>query len=90
MAITGPMVTASGLIFIAATTDSMFRAFDIQTGATLWEAELPASGNAVPMSYEHDGVQYVVIAAGGHFTSPVPASDHVMAYRLPLTATGEE
>ncbi len=79
----GPMVTASGLVFIAATTDSMFRAFDINSGEVLWEASLPSSGNAVPMSYEYGGRQYVVIAAGGHFTSPAKASDHLMAFRLP-------
>jgi glucose dehydrogenase len=41
------------------------------------------TGNAVPMTYRYQGSQYVVIAAGGHFTSPLPASDHVMAFRLP-------
>jgi quinoprotein glucose dehydrogenase len=78
----GPMVTASGLIFIAATSDSYFRAFDIDDGAELWKTKLPTTGNAVPMTYRYKGKQYVVIAAGGHFTSPLPAGDHVMAYRL--------
>ena len=78
----GPMVTATGLIFIAATSDGYFRAFDISNGDELWRTELPTSGNAVPMSYTYQGHQYVVIAAGGHFVSPLPSSDHVMAYRL--------
>jgi len=78
----GPMVTASGLIFIAATSDSYLRAFDIDDGTELWKTKLPTTGNAVPMTYMYQGNQYVVVAAGGHFTSPMPAGDHVMAYRL--------
>ena len=78
----GPMVTASGLIFIAATSDSYFRAFDIETGDELWKKKLPTTGNAVPMSYTYQGDQYILIAAGGHFTSPEPAGDHLMAYKL--------
>ncbi|MBV1876112.1 MAG: PQQ-binding-like beta-propeller repeat protein, partial [Pseudomonadales bacterium] len=70
-------------IFIAATADSYFRAFDIDTGEILWAAELPTTGNAVPMTYVYRGQQYVVIAAGGHFTSPAESGDHVIAYRLP-------
>ncbi len=80
----GPMVTASGLIFIAATSDSYLRAFDIADGAELWRTELPSTGNAVPMSYVYQGEQYVLIAAGGHFTSPAPAGDHLVAYKLAL------
>lgn len=79
----GPMVTASGLIFIAATTDSRMRALSIDNGEELWSTRLPSTGNAVPMSYTHEGHQYVVIAAGGHFTSPAPAGDYLQAYRLP-------
>ena len=79
----GPMVTASGLIFIAATSDGYFRAFDLDNGNELWKTELPTTGNAVPMTYTYQGSQYVVIAAGGHFTSPLPAGDYLMAYRLP-------
>ena len=78
----GPSVTASGLIFIGATSDGYMRAFDIDTGDELWKHELPATGNAVPMTYIHRGRQYLVIAAGGHFTSPLPAGDYVMAFRL--------
>ena len=79
----GPIVTASGLIFIGATSDGYFRAFDLSTGDELWKAELPATGNAVPMTYFHQGQQYVVIAAGGHFTSPLPSADYLMAFALP-------
>ncbi len=79
----GPIVTAGGLVFIAATSDGYIRAFDIDDGAVLWEAELPATGNAVPMTYVHEGRQYVAIAAGGHFTSPLPSSDHLMVFALP-------
>jgi quinoprotein glucose dehydrogenase len=62
----GPIVTASGLVFIGNTFDSYIRAFDIQTGKELWKAQLPASGNATPMIYSVNGKQYLVIAAGGH------------------------
>ena len=79
----GPTVTASGLIFIGATSDGYFRAYDIDTGDELWKAELPATGNAVPITYVYEGKQYVAIAAGGHFTSPLPSSDHVMVFALP-------
>lgn len=78
----GPMVTASGIIFIAATSDSYFRAFDIEDGEELWRDKLPTTGNSVPMSYQYQGHQYVVVAAGGHFTSPEPSGDYVVAYRL--------
>jgi quinoprotein glucose dehydrogenase len=62
----GPVVTASGLLFIGATVyDDKFRAFDARTGARLWETTLPAAGNATPAVYEVDGRQFVVIAAGG-------------------------
>jgi quinoprotein glucose dehydrogenase len=62
----GSMVTAGGLVFIAATTDARFRAFDSRTGKELWMARLDATGDAVPMTYQgRNGKQYVVIAAGG-------------------------
>ena len=79
----GPMVTAGGLVFIAATSDSYLRAFAIDNGRELWRTDLPATGNAVPMSYSYRGRQYVVIAAGGHFTSPLPSADYLVAFRLP-------
>ncbi|RYZ48123.1 MAG: hypothetical protein EOP49_19475 [Sphingobacteriales bacterium] len=61
----GPTVTAGGLLFIAATKDGMFRAFDKNTGKLLWETELPAAGYATPSTYEVNGKQYVVVACGG-------------------------
>jgi len=62
----GPVVTAGGLLFIGATNfDKKFRAFDKATGELLWEATLPFSGNATPITYEINGRQYLVIAAGG-------------------------
>jgi quinoprotein glucose dehydrogenase len=62
----GSIATAGGLVFVAGTTDPHLRAFDSSTGKLLWEAELPASGNATPMTYEAAGRQFVVVAAGGH------------------------
>ncbi len=79
----GPMVTKSGLIFIAAASDAYIRAFDIANGDELWKADLPTTGNSVPMTYTHKGKQFVVTTAGGHFTSPLPSGDHVLAFRLP-------
>ncbi|MGV3639050.1 MAG: PQQ-binding-like beta-propeller repeat protein [Adhaeribacter sp.] len=61
----GPLVTASGLIFIAATKDEQFRAFDKKTGKLLWQVQLPAAGYASPSTYSLGGKQYVVIACGG-------------------------
>jgi quinoprotein glucose dehydrogenase len=77
----GPVVTAGGLIFIAATEDEMFRAFDKNTGEILWETKLPASGHATPAVYELEGKQYVVIACGGGKGSK--SGDVYMAYSLP-------
>ena len=61
----GPLVTAGGLVFIAATGDEKFRAFNRKTGKLVWEYQLPAGGFATPITYEVDGKQYIVIAAGG-------------------------
>ncbi|RRB02570.1 outer membrane protein assembly factor BamB family protein [Larkinella rosea] len=61
----GPLATAGGLVFIAGTKDERIRAFDKKTGKVVWEYQLPAGGFATPISYEIDGKQYVVIAAGG-------------------------
>ncbi|MDD1650978.1 MAG: pyrroloquinoline quinone-dependent dehydrogenase [Methylococcaceae bacterium] len=78
----GPLVTAGGLVFIGYSLDDTFRAFDLHTGEILWEADLPAAGTAVPVSYEVDGEQYVVIPAGGHSMYGSTMGDSVMAYRL--------
>ncbi len=61
----GPVVTAGGLLFIAATSDHKIRAFNKKTGKLLWEADLPASGFATPAVYEIHGKEYIVIACGG-------------------------
>jgi quinoprotein glucose dehydrogenase len=62
----GSIVTAGGLVFIAATTDSKFRAFDSRTGKELWMTRLDATGDTVPITYQGaGGKQYVVVAAGG-------------------------
>ena len=52
------------------------------TGEELWKVKTPSTGNSVPMSYTYRGQQYVVIAAGGHFVSPAPAGDYILAYKL--------
>ena len=82
----GPIVTAGGLVFIAGTVDPYLKAFDIETGQLLWQALLPASGAATPMTYQIQGTgrQFVVIAAGGHAKiSEEPQSDAVIAFALP-------
>jgi quinoprotein glucose dehydrogenase len=62
----GPIVTAGGLVFIAATNhDRKMRAFDKATGRLLWEAIMPSSGNATPAMYQVNGRQFVVVSAGG-------------------------
>jgi quinoprotein glucose dehydrogenase len=72
----GPVVTAGGLVFIGATNyDGKFRAFDKATGSLLWEATLPAAGNATPATYEVEGRQFVVItASSGKSRTQAPAS----------------
>jgi len=81
----GPIVTAGGLIFIAATNfDHKIRAFDKTTGKLLWEAPLPFAGNATPATYEVNGRQYVVIAAGGTGMNPRgPTGGVYVAFTLP-------
>ena len=61
----GPLVTASGLLFIAATYDEHLRAFDIRTGKIVWQYKLPAGGFATPITYMVNGKQYIVLACGG-------------------------
>jgi quinoprotein glucose dehydrogenase len=79
----GPLVTAGGLVFIGATLDKYLRAFDAASGAELWQGRLPAPGIATPMTYEWQGRQYVVIAAGGHGdTGDVGRSDTFVAFAL--------
>jgi quinoprotein glucose dehydrogenase len=83
----GALLTAGGLAFVAATLDQKLRAFDVDTGAELWAADLPAAGMATPMTYtDAAGDQFVVIAAGGHDRLPIPRSDRIIAFRLPRPA----
>jgi quinoprotein glucose dehydrogenase len=80
----GPIVTAGGLLFIGATNfDRKFRAFDKSTGELLWETTLPFSGNATPATYEVDGRQYVVIAAGGGKDPRQGSGGIYVAFALP-------
>jgi quinoprotein glucose dehydrogenase len=79
----GPIVTAGGLVFIGSAWDGYFRAFDIENGSELWKAPLPAPGEATPMTYQVNGKQFVVIAAGGHGKLPIKLGDAVVAFALP-------
>lgn len=79
----GPLVTAGGLIFLAATTDNLIRAIDIETGKTVWQDTLPAGGQATPMTYEQNGRQYIVLMAGGHHFMETPVGDELIAWALP-------
>ena len=78
----GPLVTKSGLVFIAATRDEKIRAFDKRTGKVLWEAGLPAAGYATPATYEAGGRQFLVIACGGGKIGS-PSGDTWLAFALP-------
>lgn len=77
----GPVVTAGGLIFIAATKDERIRAFETASGRQLWEAKLPAAGYATPSTYAVGGRQYVVIACGGGKLG-TPSGDAYVAFAL--------
>jgi quinoprotein glucose dehydrogenase len=81
----GGVVTASGLFFIAAATDDLLRAIDVETGEEIWQVELPAGGQATPMTYEAEGRQIVVINAGGHDFMETPIGDYFIAYALPVS-----
>lgn len=78
----GAIVTAGGLVFVAATFDNHLRAFDSNTGAELWKYELPASAQATPMTCQQNGKQYVVICAGGHGKLGTKLGDYVLAFAL--------
>jgi quinoprotein glucose dehydrogenase len=78
----GPVVTAGGLVFIAAAKDEMFRAFDQNTGKLLWQTKLPAGGYATPATYSVRGRQYVVIACGGGKMGTA-SGDAYLAFALP-------
>jgi quinoprotein glucose dehydrogenase len=78
----GPVVTAGGLVFIAATKDEMIRAFDQHTGKVLWQAKLPAGGYATPATYSVNGRQFLVIACGGGKMG-TKSGDAYVAFALP-------
>lgn len=78
----GPVVTAGGLVFIAATKDEKIRAFDKETGEQLWEHQLPAGGYATPATYEVNGKQYLVISCGGGKMG-TKSGDRYVAFALP-------
>ena len=78
----GPVVTAGGLIFIAAASDAKLRAFDKSTGEILWEGDLPTSGFTTPCVYEVDGKQFVVVACGGGKLG-AKSGDTYVAFSLP-------
>jgi len=79
----GPISTAGGVVFMAATIDGKFRAFDAESGQVLWTADLPGGGKATPMTYMGaDGRQYVTIAAGGDGET-WKASDAFVTFALP-------
>jgi quinoprotein glucose dehydrogenase len=79
----GPLATAGGLVFTAAALDPHLRAFDADTGKELWSAELPASAQATPMTYQFRGRQFIVVSAGGHGKMKSKQGDSVVAFALP-------
>ncbi len=87
----GAIATSSGLVFIAGTNDARFRAFSAETGALLWQATLPASGHATPLTYTapRSGRQVVVIAAGGGGRFSKTVADAIVAFALPAETAGQ-
>ncbi|MBP2446793.1 glucose/quinate/shikimate family membrane-bound PQQ-dependent dehydrogenase [Rhizobium leguminosarum] len=80
----GPMLTKGGVAFLGAAVDNYLRAYDVTTGRELWQARLPAGGQATPMTYTtDDNKQYVVMVAGGHGSVGTKPGDYVIAYTLP-------
>jgi len=80
----GPITTATGVTFIAATDDARFRAFDTRSGRELWTVKLPASAHTNPISYDAGGKQYVaLVSTGGSFLGTPVDSDQLTAYALP-------
>jgi quinoprotein glucose dehydrogenase len=79
----GGIATAGGLFFIGATMDRQIRAFDVDTGDTLWQYTLPVDATATPMTYTYRGRQYVVINAGGHHMFQRGQGDYLYAFSLP-------
>jgi hypothetical protein len=92
----GPIATAGGLVFIAASQDARFRAFDARTGKQLWSADLSENGRAVPITYQgKGGKQYVAIVAGGgkpaaRKTSEEPTGGRLYVFALPAAGSSEQ
>lgn len=78
----GSMITETGLVFIGASKDSLFQAYDLESGDMLWQTELPAAGGA-PISYTLDGKQYIVLHAGGQGAVGSRYSTKMVAFALP-------
>ncbi len=78
----GPIVTAGGLLFIAATKDAKLRAYDAKTGKVVWEYQLPTGAFATPITYMVNGKQYIAIAVGGG-RQGLPVGSAYMAFALP-------
>ncbi len=80
----GPIITKGGVAFLGAAVDDYLRAYDVTTGRQLWQARLPAGGQATPMTYTaSDNKQYVVMVAGGHGSVGTKPGDYVIGYTLP-------
>jgi quinoprotein glucose dehydrogenase len=80
----GPIVTSGGVAFLSGTLDYYIRGYNVSTGKQLWQARLPAGGQATPMTYEgEDGRQFLLVIAGGHGSLGTKAGDYVIAYALP-------
>ena len=81
----GPIITRGGVAFLSGTLDYYVRAYDVTNGNQLWQARLPAGGQATPMSYWSDisQRQFVVVVAGGHGSTGTRAGDSIIAYALP-------
>lgn len=87
----GPVATAGGLVFIAATrSDQYLRAFDTDTGEVLWKTRTPGGQQATPMTYEADGRQFVAMMTGRHMWFDSTRGDEVVAYALPKTEEAAE
>jgi quinoprotein glucose dehydrogenase len=78
-----PLVTAGGVFFYSGALDNVIRGYDETTGRVLWQARLPAGGQATPMTYRANGKQYVVVSAGGHGAAGTTLGDSFLAYALP-------
>ncbi|APG90368.1 glucose/quinate/shikimate family membrane-bound PQQ-dependent dehydrogenase [Sinorhizobium americanum] len=79
----GPIITKGGVAFLGATVDNFLRAYDVTTGDQLWQARLPAGGQATPMTYMVGEKQYLLMVAGGHGSVGTKPGDYVIAYTLP-------